>query len=186
MILSQAWVNCDFLAFLGGGVYSRGSVYFKIRDFRGAFIRGGVYWRRGVYSRKYGKYETRNLQCLDRTGPTQCSFTDSCNLMWRKIPKNVLSCQSPKILAVGPGAIQWQNPSSNRLRSSNLTVILMAFIPTPTNPSFWNCLEGEVLWLFGHMKSKLFSQLNDGNRQREFLYEKEYTFLTKQMHILCL
>ena len=24
-----------------GGVYSRGSVYFKIRDFSGAFIRGG-------------------------------------------------------------------------------------------------------------------------------------------------
>ena len=51
---------CDFLAFLGGGVYSnggvysKGSVYFKIRDFRGAFIRGGVYSRRGVYSRKYG------------------------------------------------------------------------------------------------------------------------------------
>ena len=44
LILSQAWVNCDFLA-LGGGVY------FKIRDFRGAFIRGGV------YSRKYGMCE---------------------------------------------------------------------------------------------------------------------------------
>ena len=26
-----------------GGVYSRGSVYFKIRDFRGAFIRGGAF-----------------------------------------------------------------------------------------------------------------------------------------------
>ena len=37
-----------------GGVYSRGSVYFKIRDFRGAFMRGGIYSRRGVYSRKYG------------------------------------------------------------------------------------------------------------------------------------
>ena len=35
LILSQAWVNCDFLAFLGGGVYSRGGVYFKLRDFRG-------------------------------------------------------------------------------------------------------------------------------------------------------
>ena len=43
-----------FSLFLGGGVYSRGSVYFKIRDFRGAFIRGGVYSRRDVYSRKYG------------------------------------------------------------------------------------------------------------------------------------
>ena len=59
LISSQAWVNCDFLAFLGGGVYSkgafiRGGVYFKIRDFWGAFIQGGVYSRRGVYSRKYG------------------------------------------------------------------------------------------------------------------------------------
>ena len=35
--------------------FSRGGVYFKIRDFRGAFIRGGVYSRRGIYSRKYGK-----------------------------------------------------------------------------------------------------------------------------------
>ena len=33
-----------------GGVYSRGSVYFKIRDFRGAFIRGGVY-SRGTFIR---------------------------------------------------------------------------------------------------------------------------------------
>ena len=27
------------------GVYSRGSVYFKIRDFRGPFIRGGAFIR---------------------------------------------------------------------------------------------------------------------------------------------
>ena len=53
LILSQAWVNCDFLAFLGGGVYSKGSVYsrggvyFKIRDFRGAFIRGGRLFEAG-------------------------------------------------------------------------------------------------------------------------------------------
>ena len=59
MILSQAWVNCDFLAFLGGGVYSkggvysRGSVYFKNRNSRRGFNRGSDYSRRGVYSRKY-------------------------------------------------------------------------------------------------------------------------------------
>ena len=47
LILSQAWVNCDFLAFLGGGVYSkggvymRGSVYFQIRDFRGRLFEAG-------------------------------------------------------------------------------------------------------------------------------------------------
>ena len=41
MILSQAWVNCDFLAFLGGGVYSRRGVYFKIRDFRGRLFEAG-------------------------------------------------------------------------------------------------------------------------------------------------
>ena len=41
--LSQAWVNCDFLAFLGGGVYSRGSVYFKIRDFRGCSFEGRLF-----------------------------------------------------------------------------------------------------------------------------------------------
>ena len=46
-------MNCDFLAFLGGGVYSkggvysRGSVYFKIRDFRGGFIRGGRLFEAG-------------------------------------------------------------------------------------------------------------------------------------------
>ena len=50
MILSQAWVNCDFLAFLGGGVYSRGAFILKSE------ILGGVYSRRGVYSRKYGIY----------------------------------------------------------------------------------------------------------------------------------
>ena len=52
-------MNCDFLAFLGGGVYSKGafilrggvysrrSIYFKIRDFRGAFIRGGRLFEAG-------------------------------------------------------------------------------------------------------------------------------------------
>ena len=40
-------MNCHFLAFLGGGVYSKGGVYFKIRDFRGAFIRGGRLFEAG-------------------------------------------------------------------------------------------------------------------------------------------
>ena len=44
MIFSLFWEG----AFIRrGGVYSRGSVYFKNRDFRGTFIRGGVYSRRG-------------------------------------------------------------------------------------------------------------------------------------------
>ena len=51
MIFSLFWEE----AFIRRGRLFEGGVYFKIRDFRGAFIRGGVYSRRGVYSRKYGK-----------------------------------------------------------------------------------------------------------------------------------
>ena len=37
-------------------------------------------------------------QCHGRTGPTQCNFIDSYNLMSRKRSKNVISCQFPKFL----------------------------------------------------------------------------------------
>ena len=57
MIFSLFWEEAFIRrggVYSGGGRLFEGGVYFKIRDFRGAFIRGGVYSRWGVYSRKYG------------------------------------------------------------------------------------------------------------------------------------